>query len=409
MAMNRLSTETRRAYLANVIAIARADGEPGAGEARVLEAVAERVGATPSDVAEARKMTETEIYRFAVMADPPLRLANFEDMLMVGMADGRINAAESVPLDKLAKVLNFSKLDVNMALQRAKGRLARATPPAVARPSLAPPPVPSRATVPSVPARRTVPPPLAADAAPDDERAARKLRWKNVPQRRAALKPREPTPMITVPWQVAAAAPPSPAQAERSSDAYELAEDIEEIEDRQAAGESAAEPTEETAETAQVQSSIRDLCMRAREASSHPDGYCYGTACGETNVWGCRLAEMPLTPGADWLVHGRFRDERAFVFDRDAIGALLEERLAIAAGCPYLRLQQAERSLAAFPLRAVPGRHWKYRPASSRNEGLPVSWREYVHGCPVTRHVRAVCMDPVDDGAARKILRDSRK
>ncbi len=119
------------------------------------------------------------------------------------------------------------------------------------------------------------------------------------------------------------------------------------------------------------------------------------------------MAEMPLTAGADWLACGRFRDDRTFVFDREAIAKMLEERLAIAAGCPYLRLDQVAHALAALPSKAVQGPRWTYRRAATPDGGVEVVQRDYVHGCPLTQRFRAECMDPVGSGVVRRILRDT--
>ncbi len=381
------------AYLANVMAIARADGMVTPAEQRVYQAIATRIGADPSEMAEARQRADSQDFHLTVMSDPPSRLANLEDMLMMGLADGNLDEKESMPLEKLAMGLKFTQMDVDMALRRAQVKLSKLT--AIDTPATAP-----------------------ADASADRRimtpRAAVASRTRQQPQltrTRETVRRTTPrrqvehvlAPMLTAPWQkktatvAAAMAPPDDAPLDAPAAVIET----------NGLNGFVATASGSDRFSDEEPLSLRDACIQERAGAADPEAYCHGLHTGDPNVWGCRLAEMALTAGADWLSCGRFRDARSFVFDREAIAKLLEERLAIAAGCPHLRMDQIARALAAFPSKATPGPRWTYRRAATPDSGFEVEQREYIQGCPLTQRFRAECMDPVGTGEVRRILRDA--
>ncbi len=413
--MSTLSRQDKCHYLANVMAIAQADGVVSLEESQVFQDIAMRLQAGASDMAEARRRMEGEEFQFVLPEDPLARLANFEDMIMMALADGRLHHHESRLLEDLAGALRFSQADVNLAKHRAQDRLFRL----LATPPPAPPPIPGVAgTVASRP-----PAERRKTARNDQPRSAEKKSPAPVrreePARRRPRPVDTPAPMIAAPWQTEprvepapppapspmpstpAAPPPVPAAATPEAPAEPPPEPV--------SAETPASPGPDAApvpaETPAL--SVLELCMQARAAATDPEAYCFGRHVAEPNLWGCRLAEMPMTAGADWLACGQFRDERTFAFDRTEIRRLLEKRLEIAAGCPHLHKHHIRRALAAFPERAVAGPYWTYRPAADPDAGMAVVTREYIHGCPVTRRLKAVCLDPVGDGAARRILRDA--
>jgi hypothetical protein len=391
--MSELSVTDKKGYLANILAIALADGTASPEELRLVQSIAQRIGAGPADLAEARLRAERGGYRLVMMGDPPARLANFEDMLMVGLADGRIAESESGPMEALAASMKFNQIDIDMALRRAQFRLARLMPKSQSAAATTPPPPP-------VPPR--TPPSRAAKAMQERLRTMTPPRSREPMARRStprAAVDHTPAPMLTAPWQKKAGEPASfPApEPDLSPEA--------------GAGTEAEGPPMPPPVAAEIGTplSIRDACILARAATDDPDGYCHGLHTGDPNPWGCRLAEMPLAAGADWLTCGRFRDDRTFIFDRAALTEMLAERLTIAAGCPHLDLDRVRRALEALPSRAVSGLRWSHRTAATAEHGTEVSIQRYIHGCPLTERILAECMDPATPEAAQRIVRATRR
>lgn len=147
-------------------------------------------------------------------------------------------------------------------------------------------------------------------------------------------------------------------------------------------------------------------CTRCRASAPDQTAYCYGE--GETlNVWGCRLLHQPWRVGASWMKAGTFRPSGCFVFDRDAIRALLAEAAAQAAHCPYFDPDAVERALDAMPSQAWPGRRWTLRSPDEGETGTQVTVRRYLHGCMLHTRQPMVGVAPADDRLAGRIIREA--
>lgn len=388
--MNDFPAEQRAGYLANVLAIARADGRVGPDELRVFDAVAHRIKASAADKVYAHTLTEGGQYRFLILDDLTTRLANLEDMLLMGLADGAVQPAESAPLEKLTAALGFSQVDVDMALRRATGRLSKLLKHPVAG-APAPPPLPAPARS-AAPVRATL--------------ASLKASLHRKPGTPSA--PRAPTQMIVAPWASKRSTPEAIAAGAAAESAPVTSVPVLSVPVPPPEAPAPQAQSVEAPPDAALETPLWRRCMAARAHAADPDAYCHGLLTDDPNVWGCRLAGMPLMPGADWLACGAFRDARTFVFDHEAIRDLLRERLTAAGDCPHLDAGRVARALAAFPDRASPGPRWMYRRATSEDgDGLPVTQTTYVHGCPVLAQLTARCLDPLGDGAGRRIRRDA--
>jgi uncharacterized tellurite resistance protein B-like protein len=149
-------------------------------------------------------------------------------------------------------------------------------------------------------------------------------------------------------------------------------------------------------------------CLRCRDAAQNQAMYCYGE--GETlNVWGCRLLRQPWCAGAPWLKAGAFRPSGCFVFDREAIRALLDQSVVAAVRCPHFDPDAVECALAALPSQAWPGRRWTLDLAGAGEPGLPLTVRHYRHGCLLHTRQRVSGVAPVGERLARRIIRDARR
>jgi hypothetical protein len=370
----------RPAYLANVLCIAKVTGDVASTESLVLRSIVHGIGGTRDDVLAAGSMLAGGHYQLQIPETPAARIANLQDMVMVALADGDLSPLESDPIEKMAKAMGYGQTDMDMVVTRARNALQRIgrhpksfsredepfRGPILEKEDIAeleePPPLP------------TQPPPLPEPEATPSEAA-------------------EPVP------------PPEPEPAEPEPPA---------------AGVKAAAPAEQKVEEVPVPTSPKQperatvsdalptsvkLCMQCREASEHPETYCFGIPDGPVNPWGCRLSQMSWEPGAAWFELGHFRDDATFVFDKHAIAERLTARLASSLNCPHLDTRFAEAAFDCLPDRAMIGPRWQYRPADPDDENAtPVRTTRYVHGCAVSTRVYATGVDPIGDQDALRVI-----
>ena len=377
MAVNRpLSRSERAAYLANVLSIARSHDPVDRREAIAVRAAAERVGADPSDLLAAKKLLGDGTYGLRYLARPSDRMANMQDMVMVALADGRTTNEETDPIEKLAKVMNFSQADMDMLVQRAEGELQRALRDAEAEEKRASRPLfdspgtshAGGGTQPEI----LQPPPLAPETElppepPPPPEAGELLEPGEVRMPAVGVPAtRKPPPLKRQPSRPAAKPEPAPAASE----------------------------------------SRLQRCIRAHDRSAHPRAYCFGAGGGAINPWGCRLANMDWRPGAEWLALGAYRDDRTFVFDKDAIRERLETELAEASVCPHLKIDYIKEAIDVFPDRAGLIGRWRHRAVAAGTPGAQsLTIRKYVQGTPITRRAIARGVDPVETREAVKLIR----
>ncbi|MDD2459607.1 MAG: hypothetical protein WC328_04025 [Kiritimatiellia bacterium] len=335
-------------YLANVFAICGVDSRFSAQEVTVLKEVARRLNVTQEEATAARNLVASGHYELALLSDSRARRDNLEDMVMAALADGDLQPKESAPIEKLAKALRFAQVDMDMIARRAQARLDALF--KASRNAGKTPPAPAAAAHTSSSTR--APLPKASPAAP-------------------ASQPVEPEVPAADAEDAEPTAPPEPPGP-------------------------AALPGDMAA------------CVRCRAAAQDQAAYCYGE--GESlNIWGCRLLQQPWRSGATWLKAGAFRPSGCFVFDREAIRALLAEAAAQVARCPHFDPDAMERALAALPSQAWPGRRWTLRPPEAGEPGTPLTVRRYRQGCMLHARQAVGGVAPVGDLLARRVIRDARR
>ncbi len=357
-------------HLANVLAIAEADGTFSAPENAAVGDIMARIRANDNDLAAARALLERDPpYRLQALPDPAENMRMIEDMVLMSLADGHVSPYESRPLDAFLSDLGFVQADMDMIVQRVRARLHNIPPP-LPKTSSPPPLRREGETRPSIPSERGSPAPHQPAAPKGYARPAPK----QTPPSAPAKKIRQPPPVEAVP-------------------ATEL--EVERLAQPRATG--ALEPTDTPI----------SACARARTQSSFGACYCFGCPESPLNPWGCRLLDMAWTDDAPWLRFGAFHDDDSFVFDREAIARHLRQRLATVADCPFLLAGFAEHALSALPSRATTAGRWRHHLASQTtvSAAVPVTIRTYRHGC--SRQVVALSdgLSPTDDRDARLMIR----
>lgn len=361
--IKRLAGDIKARYLANILCITKVEqGSVTPEEALVLQNIAAKLRADRNDMLEARKLVESGVYQPVVLDDPPLRMANLEDMLVMALADNQLEDEEAAVIDNITAAMRFARTDVDLAVRRARGRLSKifAQNKAAAQ-------------------KQDVPENTRAS-----RRAPRTIRRSVEPHAQISLSP--------PPWKIKvedlAADGDKILSSLQADDALDIQESV---------------ADDEIADSV----SCVEQCMIAREASDDPDAYCFGSCDTSINVWGCRLIDMPWVEGADWLTPGFFQNSRTFVFNRQDIRNMLEERMQGVKQCPYFNYEYAKQALAALPSKALIGSRWAYRADASDQRAEKVTVSEYIHGCPVTKDKSVSGVNPVGEAEALRVIRDA--
>ena len=90
-------------------------------------------------------------------------------------------------------------------------------------------------------------------------------------------------------------------------------------------------------------------CFQQRQQAYRPAEYCFGVDEDRLNIWGCRQARMDWTSWADWLGYGTFRKNDVFKFDKARIRHQLETNLYKIRFCPCLRTELVSTVLQLLP------------------------------------------------------------
>ncbi len=361
----------RPTYLANVLSIAKVDGDVAGTESLVLRSVIRGIGASQEDVVAAGALLGSGGYKMRLPKSLNERMNNLQDMVMVALADGEASPMESAPIEQMAKAMRYTQADIDLCVRRAENalrRIGRKRRPAES--DRKPPPVPrepARAPVRVLP-QEVAPPPIPKPEPPEEPESP-----EPEPPEEAELEP--PPQELEPPSKEEKAPPVSQEEAARKG-----------------------LPKNVTA------------CMECRAKSASPETYCFGLPEGPINPWGCRLSNMQWTPGAAWLGLGQFRDEATFVFDKHTIAERLTANLSAPLNCPHLDTTYTEAAFDCLPNRASVGERWHYRDADASDpDAVTLKTTRYVHGCPVSSSVTTDGIDPVGSRAALLIIRKAAK
>ncbi len=380
-----LPKENLPSYLANVLSIAKIDGEVSQAESYVLRKIIHRVGGTQQDLISAGKLLASGSYTLRLADSAQERMDNLQDMVMVALSDGDASPQETAPIERIAAQMRYTQADINLAVRRAELELkklkqvkAPRKPTPKTHRSPAPPPIPAK---PSPPIPAKPPPPI-----PEAPREAVCKEPKPVPKDKI-LNHETPEEQSPSDREIQPLAP----EPEPTVDAIE-----------------ANPPAQATTVSSDLISSTIKHCMECRSASDNPTAYCFGLPEGPINPWGCRQSKMPWQADAIWLGWGHFRDDVTFVFDKKTIVARLAANLTDALNCPHLDTEYTETAFDCLPSRATIGERWNYRKADTADEDADaLSVNQYIHGCTLSTHMSVSGVDPIETRDAEIIIRNA--
>jgi len=344
-------------HLVNVLAIGGADGSFKPAEEIVFQNVVNRLIATPEEVTMARAVVKRDPgIKLQFFNDSGASMAVIEDMVMIAMADGRLDPKESQPLEAYFGNLGYAQADIDMIVRRVRARLNK-----LGLPPVAPVKNTSTASAPSTPSKPVAPTPKAAvRSEPVEQQPAR-------PAPKTAPAPAEKPPVAKTEEPKKVVENPKPPVAKKMT---------------------------------------WEQCSQIRAGADCGACYCFGATDESLNPWGCRLIDMAWSENADWLRIGSFRDDETFVFDRKAIGEQIAKRLESVAVCPYQIKGFSNMAVELLPSKATLNGRWRLHVVKSNAKGaVQVTANTYMHGCRRQTQLTVDGMAPLNDFDARLIIR----
>ena len=104
-----LDNDQRITYLANVIAVARANGQLSPRESDALEQIQKRIGAKKSDLNKAHALAESSDFKVCPVGHFADKVQNLEDLIYVSMVDGALDEGEKPVILEFAKQIGISQ------------------------------------------------------------------------------------------------------------------------------------------------------------------------------------------------------------------------------------------------------------------------------------------------------------
>ncbi|MBU2966581.1 hypothetical protein Q4508_03215 [Amphritea sp. 2_MG-2023] len=121
-----LSDEEKIAYLANLVAVSRADGSVSPNESLAIEAAQKRIGAKKTALRKADALAQSDGYIPEVVGPFSTRIGNLEDMISVSLADGVLDQAEKPVVLSFAKKVGISNEQLQLILTEVRTALRSA-------------------------------------------------------------------------------------------------------------------------------------------------------------------------------------------------------------------------------------------------------------------------------------------
>ena len=120
----KLNDDEKSIYLANLVAVSRADGSISPNEIQAIEASQKAIGARKTALKKAEKLAESEGFIPTAVGPFSARIANLEDMMLVSLIDGALDQAEKSAVLVFAKKIGITNDQLQQVLSEVKAFLA---------------------------------------------------------------------------------------------------------------------------------------------------------------------------------------------------------------------------------------------------------------------------------------------
>jgi hypothetical protein len=345
-------------FLANVIAIAHADGKLSPGELAQLESMRSEIGFKRGDITKATKLVEQSGYVLSPVGSFADQVKNLECILRVAHAGSEPGEAESALIrsfcqkagiypDQLAKIVSHVLTSLSQAGRPCPSCEFLATSDAQYCPKCG-----TALTVTQVAVQLEFAIPSSGIAIEFAESTAASFR-KALEIAKAADDYQSCRKMKKT-WHLAI------FNSGAINDALPLAESLSGIRNRKVFRNGAEVSWDELFGFA--------WCAASRAIAYRPIEYCFGKDENRINPWGCKQAQLDWGEWSDWFSYGRWEDRGttnpSFVwrFDKDRIRHELATRLFQFRFCPHLDTRLTEAVIRLLPEQVSPGQdeNWRY-------------------------------------------------
>jgi len=358
-----LSDEEKIAYLANLVAVSRADGSISPNETHAIEAAQKRIGAKKIALRKADTLAQSDGFSPAVVGQFSFRIANLEDMISVSLADGNLDIAEKPVVLAFAKAVGITNEQLQLILSEVRATLksndaTRACPNCSAK----------------VPGEAKFCPECGGSLELSDKAAAVAVEY-TIPSTGVAIEFAESTAGGFVDAVRKAKLAPQNAECSKGNKTWYMA----------------AWPREQIANAAKLVEDLKGMrnrkvwvdakesrwdevfgfvwCSEQRATAYRPIEYCFGVDEKRLNIWGCKNSRMDWAKWSDWFSYGTFKkggllkSGHVFVFDKKRIRHEIETNLYRFRFCPHLNFKLIEAVLEQLPneVEVKPKGDWAYK------------------------------------------------
>jgi len=358
-----LSDEDKITYLANLMAVSRADGSVSPNERKAVETAQKRIGARKTALKKAESVVEVENYSATPVGPFSTRIANLEDMVLVSLVDGTLDQTEKPVVLEFARRVGVTNDQLKLILSEVKAFIA-STKATRACPSCSA----------EVPQEAKFCPECGGSLDQSDKEAAVPVAY-DIPSSGVAIEFAESTAAGFADAVRKAKVAPVKAECVRGKKTWYMA----------------AWPKEGIAEAAKLVEDLKGMrnrkvwvegkesrwddvfgftwCSEQRNSAYRPLEYCFGVDDKRINLWGCKNARMDWAKWSDWFSYGTFKKGgmlkggHVFVFDKKRIRHELETNLFRFRFCPHLNFRLVEAVLQHLPdeVAVKPKGQWLYK------------------------------------------------
>lgn len=405
-----LSEEEKIVYLANLVAVSRADGSVSPNETHEIEAAQKRIGAKKTTLRKAATLAQNDGFAPAVIGSFSARISNLEDMIAVSLADGALDNAEKPVILTFAKSVGITNEQLQLILSEVRGSLSsddatRACPICFVK----------------VSRNAKFCPECGGSLETSDKAAAVAVEY-SIPNSGVAVEFAESTAGGFVDAVRKAKLAPENAECVKGKKTWYMA----------------AWPKEQIAEAAKLVEDLKGMrnrkvwvdakesrwddvfgftwCSEQHNTAYRPLEYCFGVDEKRLNIWGCKNARMDWAKWSDWFSYGSFKkggllkSGHVFAFDKKRIRHKLETNLYKFRFCPHLNFKLIEAVLANFPdeVEVKPKGDWTYKRDYEESPGsIKIKEKTVEDGYSYTDEYHASGVEPRTPAIGLAILKNA--
>ena len=346
-----LLSEHKILYLANIVAMARADGQLSKKEVDVIETIQKTIGATKTELSKAYQQAENTDFQATPVGFFSDQIKNLEEMLHVSMVDGVVEDSEKSLLVKFACLVKVSQEQLNLIVNDVKVVLSNTTD------SISCPICKTKTKV-----NTKFCPECGASIQTSSASESQSIPVSyDIPTVGVAIEFAESTASgFAHALKVHQEAHINATCVKGKKSWYLSAWAIDDMEQALKLVENIKGMRNKKVYIDGVESQWDDIfgfswCANSRKSAYRPNEYCFGLDEKRLNVWGCKQSRMDWAEWADWFGYGSFKktgilkNNISFVFDKERIKHELENNLYKCRLCPHIHFKLIEAVLNVLP------------------------------------------------------------